>query len=221
MIDVRIMQISWNGLGSFVIAGKPVSGDVMLVTDPYQNSVGLRFPRTLAAAIVVQSHDAEEANNYSSVEGEENKKPFLVDHAGEYEAQGIFVTGIQAPKKDGTKHTIFRIRLEDMSIGFLGAIDRILTDKEIELLGAIDILILPVGGGQVLSKDLSAEVVTQVEPRMIIPSYYDVAGTKLKLDDVEGFCKEVSCPREDVNKLKITQSTLPQEEVVVRVLSRG
>ena len=215
------MQISWNGLSSFVIQGKPIQGEVVLVTDPYQNSVGLRFPRTLSAATVVQSHDADEANNTDAVAGDDKKKPFLVHHAGEYEVQGIFVTGIKASKKDGTDHSIFRIRLEDISIGFLGAIDRKLNDKELELLGDIDILIVPVGGGTVLDKDTAAEVVNQVEPRMVIPSYFDVSGLKNKLDDVESFCKEVSCPREDINKLKITKSTLPQEDLEVRVLSRG
>ncbi|MBU1126077.1 MAG: MBL fold metallo-hydrolase [Patescibacteria group bacterium] len=215
------MQISWNGLGSFVLQGKPIAGEVALVTDPYQNSVGLRFPRTLSAALVLESHDAEEANNVESISGEEKKKPFLISHAGEYEVQGIFVSGIHAPKKDGTPHTIFRIRLEDISIAFLGAIDRKLTDKEIGALGDIDILIVPVGGGSVLDKDRAAEVVAQVEPRMVIPSYFHVAGLKQKLADVEGFCKEVSCPREDVNKLKVTRNDLPEEDIVVRVLSRG
>ncbi len=215
------MQISWNGLGSFVLQGKPISGEVALVTDPYQNSVGLRFPRTLSAAIVVESHKSDVANNAEAVSGEDKKKPFLITHAGEYEVQGIFVTGISAPKKDGTDHTIYRIRLEDIVVGFLGAIDRKLTDKEIEALGDIDILILPVGGGEVLDKDKAAEVVAQVEPRMVIPAYYHVTGLKKKLSDVEGFCKEISCPREDVNKLKVTRNDLPDEDVVVQVLSRG
>lgn len=215
------MQISWNGLSSFVIKGKTTLGEVSLVTDPYDNSVGLRFPRTLTSAIVVQSHDAPEANNVSAVPGEEGETPFFVHHAGEYEVQGIFVTGVQAKKKDGTPHSIYRIRLEDVKIGFLGALDRELTDREIEALGEIDVLIVPIGGGKVLDKDEASDLVSQIEPRLVIPSYYDVSGLKQKLDKVEGFCKELACPREDINKLKITRSSLPVDEINVRVLSRG
>lgn len=215
------MQISWNGLGSFVIQGKPVQGEVALVTDPFENSVGIRFPRTLTAAIVVQSHDAPEANNVKAVSGEKKKKPFIITHAGEYEVSGIFVTGIDAPKKDGTAHTIYRIRLEEMVIAFLGAIDRKLKDEEIEALGDVDILMVPVGGKDVLDKSTAAEVVAQVQPRMIVPSYFEVKGLKKKLDSVEGFCKEVACPYEDVNKLKVTKRDLPDEDVIARILSRG
>lgn len=216
------MQISWHGLGAFSITGKPVAGDVTLVTDPYQNEVGLRFPRTLSAAVVVSSHDALEANNLEAVNGMiEKKPPFTVTHAGEYEVQGIFVTGIHAPKKDGTPHTIYRITLEGVKIGFLGAIDRDLTDKELEKLGDIDVLIVPVGGGSVLNKDQAAEVVNQIEPRTVIPSYYDLPGVKMKLGDVEAFCKELACAREDVTKAKLSKSSLPQEDVNVIVVAKS
>jgi hypothetical protein len=214
------MQISWNGLGSFTITGKPIEGDITLVTDPYQNSTGLRFPRTLSASIVVSSHDGVMANSVASVAGEEKKKPFVVDHAGEYEVQGIFVTGLRAPKKDKTEHTIYRFGLEDIRIGFLGAIDRKLSDKEVEALGSIDVLILPVGGGGVLSKDEASELVAQIEPRLVIPSHFNVQGLKEKLEDVEGFCKEVACPKSEEKKLKITKSSLPAEDMQIVVLEK-
>lgn len=215
------MQISWNGLSSFVIKGKPIQGDVALVTDPYQNEVGLRFPRTLSAAVVVQSHDSTESNNAAAISHEDNKSPFLITHAGEYEVQGIFITGINAPKKDETPHAIYRIRLEDINIGFLGQIDRKLTDQELEKLGDIDVLIIPVGGDGAADKDLAADIVSQVEPRMVIPSYFSVKGLKKKLATVDSFCKELSCPMEEVNKLKLTKSALPTDEINIRVLSRG
>jgi len=215
------MQISWNGLGSFVISGKPIQGEVSLVTDPYQNETGLRFPRTLSASLVVQSHQSEMADNLEAVASPEDKKTFVVRHAGEYEVSGLFVTDVNAPLKDGTAHTVYRIELEDISIGFLGALDRELTDKEMEYLGAIDILIVPAGGGSVLNAKGAAGVVGQIEPRLVIPSYVQVDGLKTKLDSEDAFIKELGVSKEEMNKLKITKSALPQEDMGVIVLSRS
>lgn len=214
------MQITWNGLGSFTILSKPVQGDVALVTDPYDATTGLKLPRALAASVVVQSHDGADASNVGAVAAEEGGKPFLVHHAGEFEVKGIFVAGIRAPLKDGTEHTIYRISAEGVRIAFLGAIDRELKDKEVEKLGNIDILILPVGGNDVLSKEKANDVVSQIEPRLVIPSHFDTKGLKKKLEGVEGFCKELSCPTEEVNKLKVTKSSLPQDDIRIAVLTR-
>lgn len=215
------MQITWNGLGSFAITGKPIQGDVTLVTDAYQNSTGLRFPRTLTGSIVVQSHDGDLASNTSAIGDEGKIKPFAVTHAGEFEVRGIFVTGIRAPKKDGTEHTIYRIGLEGMKIAFLGALDRKLTDKELAALGDIDILIVPVGGGSVMDKDTASDVVSQVEPRLVIPSHFKVQGLKEKFADVKPFCDELACPTEESKKIKLTKSGLPQEDIQIIVPAKA
>ncbi|MFH1631849.1 MAG: MBL fold metallo-hydrolase [bacterium] len=215
------MMISWHGLGCFSIKGKTGQREVTLVTDPYDNSVGLRFPRTLTASMVLQSHDAPEANNTDAVHGEEEGKPFLVTHAGEFEVKGAFAAGVRAPKKDGSEHTVYRIDLEGVSIAFLGALDRDLNDAELTKLGNIDVLILPVGGGPVIDKAVASDIVSQIEPRLVIPSYFDVQGLKVKLAGVEAFCKDLSCPREDANKLKIEKGSLPTDDIKVAVLTRA
>lgn len=215
------MQIIWNGLGSFTITAKPASEEVTVVTDPFENEVGLKFPRSLAAALVLSSHDAIEANNTGAIEPEHDQKPFVIRNAGEFEVKGIFVRGIRAPKKDGTEHTLYRIDAEDVSIGFLGAIDRPLTKEEIDALGTIDVLIVPVGGGTVIGKDHASELVSGIEPRLVIPSYFEVEGLKKTFGSVEPFCRDLACPREDVVKLKITKAGLPSEEIRIAVLSRS
>lgn len=215
------MDIVWHGLGSFSFTGKPVAGEVTLVTDPYDNTVGLRFPRTLSASMVATSNHSEWTSNHEAVAGQGDRKmPFLVEHAGEFEVAGIAVRGIAGAKKDGSAHTIFRIMLEGIKIAYLGSIDRKLTNDEIEALGNIDILILPVGGGMVLDAKAANDVIAQIEPRLIIPSHYDVKGLKEKLSDVEAFCKETACPREDLNKLKIKKSSLPADDMKLVVLAK-
>ncbi|MBU4314808.1 MBL fold metallo-hydrolase [Patescibacteria group bacterium] len=214
------MNISWNGFGSFTFTGKPSDGEVTLVTDPYENSTGLRFPRTQKASIVVVSQDSEYASNGSAILQEGEKMFFTVNHPGEYEVKGISVHGIACEKKDGSKHTIYKIIIEDVKIGFLGSLDRVLKEKEIEVLGDIDVLIVPVGGQSVMDAKLATEVVSQIEPRIVIPSYSHTEGAKGGFAGVEQFCKEIGFPAQDVNKAKITKSSLPDEDMQVIVLSR-
>ncbi len=216
------MNVIWHGLGCFSLQSKQIAGEANIVIDPFDNSVGLRIPKTLQAAIVAQSHDGPMANNTKAVSGMiESNKPFIVTHAGEFEVKGIFVTGIRAPKKDGTEHTIYRINIEGMKIGFLGALDRKLKESEAGNFGNIDILILPIGGKSVLDKSVAQEVIQQIEPRLVIPSHYKLPGQKEDFDGVEGFCKEMACPLMEQNKLKITKSSLPQEDMQIAILAKS
>jgi hypothetical protein len=205
------MQISWNGFGSFTFAFKPLQTEVTLVTNPF-TSASVKFKNT-AATLVVQSHEGKDTDNLSAVESEhpeERKKPFYIAHAGEYEVQDVFVTGVEARKKDGTDHTLYRFDAEGMRIAFLGALDRALTEKEIDALGPIDILIVPAGGKDVLTASAAAEVVSQIEPRIVIASYAqgeDGYGT------ADALKRELGCASEDATKLKITRAQLPEEDM--------
>ena len=114
------MQISWNGFSSFEITTKTAGADVRLVTDPYQNSTGLRFPRTLEAEVLLVSHDEEDANNLEAVTG----NPYLINLPGEFEVRSVFVFGVSAPLKREEKgrpvpNLIFRIETEGMRLAHL------------------------------------------------------------------------------------------------------
>ncbi len=210
------MQISWNGFGSFTIDAKTTSGDVTLVTNPYSREDGPKFPRSLAASIIVTSHEGTDTDNLAAITPEypeDKRSPFIVTHAGEFEVRGVAVTGVHTPKKDGTAHTIYRFDIESLTIGFLGAIDRPLTDLEVELLGNIDVLIVPAGGEGVLTASAAAEVIAQIEPRMVIPSYF--------VDDAAALTRELSCPTETATKFKLTRAQLPEEDMKLVTLTRG
>jgi len=214
------MQISWHGLSSFHIVTKPVHDEVGLVIDPYQNTTGLRFPRALSADIVAYSEDTASHNNVVAIGGE----PFVINEPGEYEVKNVFVYGIDAKKGDEGKkspHVIYRIESEDMTLAHLGALDRKLTEEELEAMQNVDILMLPVGGGSVMSPKIATDIIGRVEPRMIIPMYYALPKVKEKLGKIDAFCKELGvCKKEETNKLKIAKKDLPQDEMVIVVLSR-
>ena len=207
------MQISWNGLSCFEITANTSNGEVSVVVDPYSEGTGLRVPRALEADIVCVSHDDNDANNVSSVAGE----PFAVKMSGEYEVKDVFVYAIPVDKG-----IIFRIEAEGMHVAHLGAISRALSDKELETLGTVDILMIPVGGGRVLTPKLAAEVMAQIEPRVVIPMTYALPSLKESLATVDDFCKAIgTCRRETSNKYKIAKKDLPADDMLVMELGKA
>ncbi|MFA5945959.1 MAG: MBL fold metallo-hydrolase [Patescibacteria group bacterium] len=205
------MQIAYNGFGSFTFTFKPAQADVTLVTNPFV-SPSVKF-KSVAASLVVSSHDGKDANNFKDISPEhpdEGQQVFPVSHAGEYEVRGVFVTGIDAPKKDGTPHAIYRFDCEGIHIGYLGALDRGLTEKEIDALGPIDVLILPAGGNGVLTASQATEIVSQIEPRIVIPSY---ANGEDGYGTADAIKRELSGPTEEVSKFKIVKAGLPEEDM--------
>jgi L-ascorbate metabolism protein UlaG (beta-lactamase superfamily) len=146
--------------------------------------------------------------------------PFVVDMPGEFEVKGVFAYCVAAPTKAGTT-LITRIESEDMVVAHLGSLDRELTGEELEHLRKIDILMVPVGGSRVLDAKKAAEVVAQVEPRVVIPMTYAVDGLKEKLDDLGAFVKALGAARkEETGKYKIAKKDLPQEDMLLVVLQR-
>ena len=216
------MQISWHGLSCFEITNKVNNKEVTIITDPYQNTTGLRIPRTLESDIVLSSHDEEDSNNIAAVAG----TPYLIDQPGEYEVKDIFVFGINAKLKrteqnKPVKNMMFRIESEGMHLVHLGALDRILTDEELQRLQNVDILMIPVGGNRVMTPKVATEVISQIEPRVIIPMTHHTANVKEDLMNVSEFCKEMGvCRNEEMNKFRIQRKDLPETDMLIVTLNR-
>ncbi|MCR4256532.1 MAG: MBL fold metallo-hydrolase [Candidatus Uhrbacteria bacterium] len=223
------MQIFWHGLSCVRIEASYGDTEATLVTDPYGSDTGLRFPRTLKPDVVALTHqdremfamDAFSAEGGSASGGE--NEPFVIDNPGEYEVSGIFDYAIPVRTADESRphHMMHRFEVEGMSIGFLGNLKRPLTDEEIAKLGNIDILLLPVGGGDHITAKQAVEIIKLVEPRVVVPLAYHVEGLKKELGTADAFCKELVCKRQDANKLKITKKDLPSDDLVVTVLERA
>lgn len=215
------MQLYWHGYSSVRIEAKSGDTEVTLLTDPYENEGSLRFPKTVTPDVLVLSHQDTSKFNLEAIEN----KPFIITDPGEYEIKGAFVQGVQDLAADpvGLKRPVlYRFVVEGMTIGFLGKLNRELTDIEVELLGDIDILLLPVGGGEVMTSKIASKVIRVIEPRMVIPLYFDIPGIKTELETADAFCQSLGvCTRQDSNKLKISRKDLPQDELVVTVLEKA
>lgn len=217
------MNIYWYGQSFFKIE----SDKNVLVADPFDQSLGLKVPR-LTADVVILTDKNNEHNNVKAIKGPEGAEPFLIDSPGEYEVNNIFVQGILIKPEDKKKENgeredtiIYRIDLEGISLVHLGNLNQILTEEQAEKLESIDILMIPVGGVYSLNAKQAAELISQLEPRIVIPMQYEIPGLKLKnkITGLDAFCKEIGvCPKEKTNKFKIAKKDLPQEDLQVAIL---
>ncbi|MFH0804609.1 MAG: MBL fold metallo-hydrolase [Patescibacteria group bacterium] len=209
------MHITWLGHSCFKIQGK----DVTIVTDPYAASIGLKLPR-LSADIVTVSHGHHDHSNVGAVSGQ----PFVIDAPGEYETKGVFIGGIPAwhDAESGASrgsNTIYLFQLEGVKLAHLGDLGGSLTDEQLEKLEGVDILFLPVGGTYTLDGVKAADLVNQLEPRIVIPMHYKIHGLNIKLDGVEKFLTAMGTKNpETVDKLRTSKKELPVEETRVVVL---
>jgi L-ascorbate metabolism protein UlaG (beta-lactamase superfamily) len=212
------MEIKYLGHSSFLIRGKKNS----LVTDPYDSDMtGLRFPKHISSDVVTVSHDHPDHNAVSQVEGD----PFIVGGPGEFEVKGIFVIGYRT-FHDDTKgqargmNTIYRIELDGLSMLHLGDLGHQLSDADLEAIGGVDILFVPVGGLYSLTPEQADSVVKEIEPTIVIPMHYMREGLNTEhfgsLVGVEEYLK-VSGKTDTVPipKLTITKDKLPPEMQVV------
>lgn len=216
------MVLNYYGLSFFRALGN--QSDVSVVFDPFDQNSGWRLPRP--SADLVLSSDPTVKTSALSVKSREGSTPFFITSPGEYEVKRVFVYGINAPKKAGGKKgtdagcVVYVVGIDDVYIGHLGTLDRPLTEHELDALGRVDILLLPVGGGATFDPRAAIDVITQVEPRIVVPMMYRLAGAKTDLRPVDDFLKEYGVKdvqRED--KIKVLKKDLPAEETKVIVLN--
>jgi len=207
------MEIIWYGHACFRLhqRGRPT-----IVTDPYDNSTGYILPR-LRADIVTVSHDHSDHNYVQGIRG----RPKVLTSPGEYEIQGVFVTGVptfhdRKQGKDRGRNTVFLFDFDGLTICHLGDLGHVLTQSQAEALGSVDVLLIPVGGVYTITSARAAEVVSLLEPRLVIPMHYKTKALNFRLSTVGPFLKEMGAeditPRES---LKVTKASLPEETEVV------
>jgi len=213
------MYITWLGYSCFKIQDKTTPDGVTLVTDPFDKSLGLKVPN-FEADVVTISHEHAGHNNSDALRGQ----PFVINSAGEYDIKGIMVEGVESyhDDKEGSKYgknIIYRIEIDDISIVHLGDLGQKLDSKQLEKIGQVDILLIPVGGGKTLDVKNAVEVVSQIEPRIVIPMHYKTKELKADIDDVEKFIKELGIKPTMEEKLKISKKDLPSEDMELVVLN--
>ncbi len=214
------MIITWLGHSAFKLQDKIGSDGVTVITDPYGKETGLKMT-SCEADIVTVSHDHNDHNNVDALRG----NPFIINCAGEYDVKGVLIEGIDSyhDEEEGKSrggNIIYRIEIDDISIVHLGDLGHVLDNSQLEKLVGTDILLIPVGGKYTLDAHKAVEVISQIEPRIVIPMHYYTDGLAYEgLDAVEKFIKELGIEPSREEKLKITKKELPQEDMELVILS--
>lgn len=198
------MYITWYGQSSFKLQDK----EVTVLLDPYSSrQAGLRGPNFKAEIIILSNQ--ETANQAEK----DIKEGFLIDSPGEYEIKGVFILGVKTKEN----RVIYQVEIEGIKIGCLGEINKLLTDEELEKLNGLDVLLVPIGNRKkVLSAEEAIKIVRDIEPKIVIPTCYQISGLKVSLDPLAKFLKEMGVKSaESLDKVRITKKDLSEETKVI------
>jgi L-ascorbate metabolism protein UlaG (beta-lactamase superfamily) len=188
-----------------------------VVTDPYDHTVAGLEALKLRGEIVTVSHDAPGHNFVSAVKGHNR----IITGPGEFEIGGVFITGVQtnrttkrSPKE--LRNTLYVFDYDGITVAHLGDIQKVPSQTEIESLGGVNVVLVPVGGGGSLNAAKAAEIVSLLEPGIVIPMHYQLPESNLELSPLSRFLKEMGVGNiEPVPSLKVTGSSVPTESHVV------
>lgn len=200
------MDISWLGHSCFRIK----SSHAAVITDPYSPDLGYSLGKP-AADIVTVSHQHPGHSYVQGIGG----NPKLITRPGEYEISDVLIIGMatyhdeEGGQKRG-RNTLYLMEIDGVSICHLGDLGHLLTAEQVEKLGNVDVLLIPVGGVSTIDAPTAAKVVRQLEPKAVIPMHYKTPALNRELDPVERFLKEIGVTQlESRPKISFTKQNLP------------
>ena len=201
------MDITYLGAGTVRLSGKNIN----VVVDPYEASAGLGKLSSKADVVTVSGPEG-----FGRIEG-----AMVIDAPGEFEVKGAMITGIQSRlhiDEEGQRGQVYSLLIDGVNVVVTGNIAGKLDDREVEVLGKVDVLVVPVGGrGLTLDAAGAASVVAQLEPSYVVPVHYDDGQTTYPMPQagVQDFLKEMGANPEPISKLKVNAKEFPEETQVV------
>jgi L-ascorbate metabolism protein UlaG (beta-lactamase superfamily) len=222
------MDITYLGHASFLLRGN--SGKV--VTDPYDGDMMKHvFPKT-EADIVTISHAHGDHNSAGAVVSYDpntsNPNPLVLTMPGEYEKKGIRIQGFATfhDKNQGAdrgKNVVYKITIDDVDILHCGDLGHMLKSDVVDEIGNVDVLLIPVGGFYTIGPDEAVDVVSKLEPSVVIPMHYKATSFNPEIMDnlapVENFLDKIGSEvTKPGKKFSIKKSDITEEELRVVVL---
>lgn len=200
------MIISYQGLTCFKIS----QGDLTLAINPISKDSKTGTPKKFGADITLITANHPDMNGREQT-SRGDKESFVIDGPGEYEIKDVFIKGFLS---EGPKliNTIYMITFEGMKLCFLGALSNPeIPDKTLEALEDIDILFVPIGGGETLDPAKAYKLAVSLEPSVVIPMYYNKA-------NLDQFIKEGGEKVEAIDKFVVKKKDLEGKESEIVVL---
>ncbi|MFZ2125131.1 MAG: MBL fold metallo-hydrolase [Candidatus Saccharimonadales bacterium] len=211
-----MFEIEYKGAGSVIISTK----EARVVVDPKLSLVGLKDVQT-KGSVELLTEERFIINDEDAI--------LVIDSPGEYGVDGFDIIGIPARRHidhegEAMAATIYRVVVGDTRIGVVGNIDKKLSDEQLEGLGVIDLLILPIGGGgYTLDAVDAAKVIRMIDPKVVLPVHYADSALHYEVpqDDLQLFINELGAPVETVSKYKLKQLAAVPSSLSVVVITRS
>jgi L-ascorbate metabolism protein UlaG (beta-lactamase superfamily) len=218
------MIIQYYGHSCFKITTKPAGRgqeDIAIFIDPFDKTIGLRPPQG-QANIALVTHDHSNHNNVAALKGE----PTVLTIPGEYSVNGVAIVGIPSWHNESTEkakrvpNTVFVLESEEMRVCHLGDLGTDLTQKQLEEINGVDVLMIPIGGNYTIDYKKAIEMIKKIEPAIIIPMHYKINGSTVAVDDEKKFCNEIgNCSKDKPSKINIKKKDLEEKRMEVQLMS--
>lgn len=203
------MHIYYHGATCFKIK----TNNTQLIINPFAAETGLA-KRKFEGDIVLVSQQKNIDAQRVTPSSPDLKNSFIVDSPGEYEIKGVFIYGL---KSDSA--IIYNLKIENIGLTHLNGMIRPLNDQELEVIENTDVLFIPVGGNDTLSSKLADEIISQIEPKIVIPMDYKIPGYNIAREPLANFLSEMGIKNHtEETSLKMTTKDLPAEELKIIVL---
>lgn len=207
------MVITWFGHSCFLLENS--HGEKILM-DPFNKSIG-GTPFKGSVDIVTISHDHFD-HNYTDLI---NPGAVIINMPCSYESSSIKIQGLPSYHDNikGAKrgdNIIYIIETDNLRLCHLGDLGHMLSDKELDLLGVLDILFIPVGGNFTIDPEIAAKLCNKVQSKLVIPMHYKVPHIDFPVHGIEKFIAfmknavnlkshklTIDAPLEGVNMVKI------------------
>lgn len=215
------MKIEWLGHSSFKLTE---STGVSVVTDPYEeDKVGIKFPK-VSADVVTISHNHFDHNCLDALESYN----VVVDTVGVNEIDGVEISGFRSyhDEKKGAlrgKNIVYRIRMDGVETCHLGDIGEELSPMLAELIGSINILLIPVGGRFTINAEQAKEYVDLLMPDVVIPMHYMMEGYHTEFDELDEFLDlfpKKSIEYVEENEIQFDRTDFDGEKTRILVLKK-
>jgi L-ascorbate metabolism protein UlaG (beta-lactamase superfamily) len=211
------MIIQYYGHSCFKITTRPAGrgqGEINIFLDPFDKKLGLRPPQGQADLVLV-SHDHWDHNNVAALKGE----PAVINIPGEYSVKGVNIIGIASSHgdiKDPVPNTIYVLESEELRVCHLGDLGTDLSEKQLEEINGVDILMIPIGGKYTIDHKKAVELIKKIEPAIIIPIHYKMNGSTVDIADEKKFCNEIgNCPKDRPSKINLKRKDLEEKRMEV------
>ncbi|MCL4543257.1 MAG: MBL fold metallo-hydrolase [Chloroflexi bacterium] len=213
------MELTWFGHACFRFRGR----EATVITDPPDPALGYAIPR-LPVNVLTCSHQ-HPGHGYLDMCSDGCK---ALTGPGEYEIAGVFITGVHTYHDDVKgvergRNVVFAVTVDDVTVAHLGDLGHQLTAEQRAELPTIDVLLVPVGGVTTINGAQAAELVTQLQPHVVIPMHYRTAAEHTQpLETVERFLREIG--QKEVapqNRVNVTKSNLPDQLQVIVLEAQG